>query len=372
MTPLKQLFRQPVRLFAIFLLVGMASAFICLSAGVFASAKATLAQIEERYVTIGVPTTETVYGLGGDGFNPQAAKKIYEAKGRPSDNPLILHISKREELDAIAARIPETAEKLMDAFWPGPLTMIVWKSDAVPSATTGGMDTVAVRMPNHPVALDLIRKSGCLIAAPSANTSGRPSPTEAQHVAEDLSGRIAMILDGGPVGIGIESTIIDLTEDKPMVLRPGYITPEMLSEVLGEEVVIDPGIIAADDTRKPKAPGMKYRHYAPKASMVLVEGAQDKVITYINEEAKKKREQGLRIGIMATDESKELYKADVVISVGSRISMDSVAHNLFRALRDFDEENVDFIYSESFDTSGYGFAVMNRLLKAAGHQVVKL
>ena len=174
-------------------------------------------------------------------------------------------------------RLPQTGR----CFLAGPLTMIVWKSDAVPMATTGGMDTVAVRMPNHPVALDLIRKSGCLIAAPSANTSGRPSPTEASHVAEDLSGRIAMILDGGPVGIGIESTIIDLTESKPMVLRPGYITPQMLSEVLGEEVIIDPGIIAADDTRKPKAPGMKYKHYAPKADMVIVDGPSDAVVSKI-------------------------------------------------------------------------------------------
>ena len=189
--------------------------------------------------------TETVYGLGGDALHPEAARKIYAAKGRPSDNPLIVHIADFSDMERVAREVPEAARKLAGAFWPGPLTMIVWKSDAVPMATTGGMDTVAVRMPNHPVALDLIRKSGCLIAAPSANTSGRPSPTEASHVAEDLSGRIAMILDGGPVGIGIESTIIDLTESKPMVLRPGYITPQMLSEVLGEEVIIDPGIIAA-------------------------------------------------------------------------------------------------------------------------------
>ena len=217
--------------------------------------------------------TETVYGLGGDALDPDASRRIYAAKGRPSDNPLIVHIADFDDMKRVAREVPEQAKKLADAFWPGPLTMIVWKSDAVPEATTGGMQTVAVRMPNHPVALELIRRSGCLIAAPSANTSGRPSPTEAQHVAEDLSGKIAMILDGGPVGIGIESTIIDLTEEKPMILRPGYITPEMLSEVLQEEVVIDPGIIAADDTRKPKAPGMKYKHYAPKAEMIIVDGA---------------------------------------------------------------------------------------------------
>ena len=236
--------------------------------------------------------TETVYGLGGDALHPEAARKIYAAKGRPSDNPLIVHIADFSDMERVAREVPEAARKLADAFWPGPLTMIVWKSDAVPMATTGGMDTVAVRMPNHPVALDLIRKSGCLIAAPSANTSGRPSPTEASHVAEDLSGRIAMILDGGPVGIGIESTIIDLTESKPMVLRPGYITPQMLSGVLGEEVIIDPGIIAADDTRKPKAPGMKYKHYAPKADMVIVDGPSDAVVSKINALVHQKQENG--------------------------------------------------------------------------------
>ena len=315
--------------------------------------------------------TETVYGLGGDGLHEESSRKIYEAKGRPSDNPLIVHVADMEHLEKIVKKVPKAAYKLAEAFWPGPMTMILEKNDLVPYGTTGGLDTVAIRMPSDPIALELIRQGGGYIAAPSANTSGRPSPTTAQHVYEDLQGKIPMILDGGAVTIGLESTIVDLTEEIPTILRPGFISLDMVQAVLGE-AQIDRGLIANDSNIHPKAPGMKYRHYAPKASMVLVEGAQDKVITYINEEAKKKREQGLRIGIMATDESKELYKADVVISVGSRISMDSVAHNLFRALRDFDEENVDFIYSESFDTSGYGFAVMNRLLKAAGHQVVKL
>jgi len=202
--------------------------------------------------------TETVYGLGADALNPQASKKIYAAKGRPSDNPLIVHIAKFEDLEDIAKKVPQEAKKLADAFWPGPLTMIVDKNEKVPYETTGGMDTVAIRMPDHPVALELIRQSGCLIAAPSANTSGRPSPTLAEHVAEDLGGRIPMILDGGEVGIGIESTIIDLTEKIPMILRPGYITKEMLEAVIGT-VRTDPGIIAADSTKKPKAPGMKYR-----------------------------------------------------------------------------------------------------------------
>lgn len=316
--------------------------------------------------------TETVYGLGGDALRPEAAAKIYAAKGRPSDNPLIVHIADFSDLERVAREIPPQARKLAEAFWPGPLTMIVWKSDAVPSATTGGMDTVAVRMPNHPVALELIRKSGCLIAAPSANTSGRPSPTEAQHVAEDLSGRIAMILDGGPVGIGIESTIIDLTEEKPMVLRPGYITPKMLSEVLGEEVVIDPGIIAADDTRKPKAPGMKYKHYAPKADMVIVDGQENAVVDKINELVRQKQAEGMKVAVIATEETTKRYDADVVLCIGRRSDEDAIAQHLYRILRECDELDVGEIYSESFQTPRIGQAIMNRLLKAAGHTVLQV
>lgn len=314
--------------------------------------------------------TETVYGLGGDALDPDASRKIYAAKGRPSDNPLIVHIAEFDDMKRVAREVPEQARKLADAFWPGPLTMIVWKSDAVPEATTGGMQTVAVRMPNHPVALELIRRSGCLIAAPSANTSGRPSPTEAQHVAEDLSGKIAMILDGGPVGIGIESTIIDLTEEKPMILRPGYITPEMLSEVLQEEVVIDPGIIAADDTRKPKAPGMKYKHYAPKAEMIIVDGAQDAVIAKINELTAAKRAEGKKVAVIATDETKERYDAQVILSMGRRSDEDAIAQHLYKILRECDELDVGEIYSECFQTPRIGQAIMNRLLKAAGHTVI--
>lgn len=320
--------------------------------------------------------TETVYGLGGNGLNKEASKKIYAAKGRPSDNPLILHIAEMNQFYPLVktgnAKIIARAEALADAFWPGPLTMILPKADNIPYETTGGLDTVAIRMPSHPAAQALLQVCRLPIAAPSANLSGRPSPTSASHVIEDMDGRIEMIIDGGDVGIGVESTIIDLTGDVPMLLRPGFVTPEMLQQVLGT-IETDAAVYhqVGKDVH-PKAPGMKYRHYAPKASMVLVEGAQDQVIDYINEETKKKREQGMRIGVMATNESKDQYQADVVLSVGSRSAMDSVAHNLFRVLREFDEENVDFIYSESFDASGCGFAVMNRLLKAAGHQVVRL
>ena len=316
--------------------------------------------------------TETVYGLGGDALDPEAAKKIYAAKGRPSDNPLIVHIADIEDMARVTDEVPEEARKLADAFWPGPLTMIVRKSKNVPDATTGGMDTVAVRMPNHNVALELIRQSGCLIAAPSANTSGRPSPTTAQHVTEDLNGKISMILDAGPVGIGIESTIIDLTEKIPMVLRPGYITPDMLSEVLGTKVIVDPGIIAADDTRKPKAPGMKYKHYAPKADMVIVDGEQDKVISEINKLVIEKKSKGMKVAVIATDETKNQYDADVVLSMGSREDENSIAAHLYGILRQCDELDVEEIYSESFSTPRIGQAIMNRLLKAAGHQVISV
>ena len=314
--------------------------------------------------------TETVYGLGADALHPEAAKNIYAAKGRPSDNPLIVHISKFEDLVRIAKEVPSEAKKLSDAFWPGPLTMIVQKNDKVPYETTGGMDTVAIRMPNHPIALELIEQSGCLIAAPSANTSGKPSPTEASHVALDMDGRIPLILDGGAVGIGIESTIVDLTEETPMILRPGYITKEMLEEALGSEVCIDPGIIAADSERKPKAPGMKYKHYAPKADLVLVEGETDRVVTEINRLTAEKRQQGMKVGIIATDETRGDYEADWVMSIGARDDEDAIARHLYKILREFDDLNVDAIYSESFATPRIGQAIMNRLLKAAGHQVL--
>lgn len=314
--------------------------------------------------------TETVYGLGGDALHPKAAKRIYEAKGRPSDNPLIVHVAEFSDLERIAKEVPPQAKVLADAFWPGPLTMIVWKNEKVPYATTGGLDTVAVRMPNHPVALELIKKSGCLIAAPSANTSGRPSPTEASHVQEDMDGRIAMILDGGTVGIGIESTIIDLTETPPMVLRPGYITPEMLADVLGEEVVLDPAIIACDDTTKPKAPGMKYKHYAPKADMVIVDGEKDAVIGQINALSEQMHKEHKKIAVIATEETKDAYHADIVLCMGKREDEDAIAKHMYKILRECDELEVDVIYSESFQTPRIGQAIMNRLLKAAGHQVI--
>lgn len=313
--------------------------------------------------------TETVYGLGADARNADASKKIYEAKGRPSDNPLIVHIAEFTDLEKIAKSVPPEAKLLNDAFWPGPLTIIVEKNERIPYETTGGMDTVAVRMPSHPVALALIREGGGYIAAPSANTSGRPSPTLAEHVAGDLYGKIPMILDGGPVGIGIESTIVDLTEEIPMILRPGYITQDMLEEVIGE-VRMDPGIIASDSVRKPKAPGMKYKHYAPRADLILVDGEETRVVEKMKELAAAAISEGRRVGIICTDETCSSYKEGQVISIGARSDEDAIAQHLYKILREFDEMDVDVIYSESFATPRIGQAIMNRLLKAAGHQVI--
>jgi L-threonylcarbamoyladenylate synthase len=316
--------------------------------------------------------TETVYGLGADALLPEGARRIYAAKGRPSDNPLIVHICEFEALKKIAADLPPEAALLAEAFWPGPLTMIFCKSECVPYETTGGMDTVAVRMPSHPVAAALIRESGGYIAAPSANTSGRPSPTLAEHVYEDLQGRIPLILDGGAVGIGLESTIVDLSEEVPMILRPGYITKEMLEQVIGT-VRNDPGFIGSDSKIRPKAPGMKYRHYAPKARMVLVSGPVDLAADKIRELAEKSCRKGERCGILCTDETKDLYeKMDqaVIKSIGQRQNEETIAHNLYGILREFDQADVDCIYSESFPEDGIGAAIMNRMLKAAGHQVI--
>lgn len=317
--------------------------------------------------------TETVYGLGGDGLLASAAEKIYAAKGRPSDNPLIIHIADIESLALLTDEVPEQARKLADAFWPGPLTMIFKKSAKVPYGTTGGLETVAVRMPDHPVALDLIRNSGVLIAAPSANTSGRPSPTKADHVYEDLNGKIDMIIDGGSVGIGIESTIVDLTSSVPTILRPGFITKEMLEDVIGiveiDKAILEKGV---KDGLRPKAPGMKYKHYAPKGDLTLYDGEEDLVVEAINQAVKEKQKLNKKVGVIATDETKERYQADYVMSIGSRKNEQSIAKHLYGILRDFDHLEVEYIYGECFSSANFGQAIMNRLLKAAGYQVVKL
>lgn len=317
--------------------------------------------------------TETVYGLGGDALNPESSKKIYAAKGRPSDNPLIVHICRFEDLYPIVDHVPPEAKKLADAFWPGPMTMIFNKSDKVPYETTGGLDTVAVRFPSNKIAHAMIDAGGGYIAAPSANRSGRPSPTVARYCKEDLDGRVDMIIDGGQVAIGVESSIIDLTEDRPTILRPGYITEEMFEKVLGDgDVDIDHTIIAPDSKVVPKAPGMKYRHYAPRGDLSIVEGPKEKVISYINEQCAAQHAAGKKTGILCTDETRALYHADFVKSAGTRSDEDTIARDLFLILREFDDENCEVMYSESFSDTGIGMAIMNRLMKAAGQKVIHL
>lgn len=316
--------------------------------------------------------TETVYGLGGDALSPTSSGKIYAAKGRPSDNPLIIHIAEMAALERIVCEIPEKAVKLAEVFWPGPLTMIFKKSAIVPDQTTGGLDTVAVRMPSHPLAALLIKKAGGYVAAPSANLSGKPSPTLAKYVVQDLDSRIDMILAADGVEIGLESTIVDLTGEIPVILRPGYITQKMLSEVVGE-TELDITIYDSDTAQAPKAPGMKYRHYAPKGELVIVEGEPQRVARYINEQAAAHEAAGLRTGVIATLEQFAQYQATSVKNAGSRCDAHEAAKKLYTFLREFDDEKIDCIYAESFaDTldQGFGQAVMNRLLKAAGHKVI--
>lgn len=313
--------------------------------------------------------TETVYGLGGDALNGESSARIYAAKGRPSDNPLIVHIAHPEALSQIVQEVPKTAQLLAEKFWPGPLTMIFKKSEIVPYATTGGLDTVAVRLPSHRTARALIEAAGGYVAAPSANRSGRPSPTLARYVEEDLDGRIDMIIDGGESVIGLESTIVDMTEEIPVILRPGYITRDMLAEAAGR-VKLDEALLEVSADKAPRAPGMKYRHYAPQGSLTVVEGEIGAVVEYINRELLKAAAAGRRAGVIATDETAGSYRNGKIKSMGEGADEEAAARCLFRILREFDEEHVEVMYAQSVPTKGVGQAVMNRLLKAAGHQII--
>lgn len=315
--------------------------------------------------------TETVYGLGGDALNPLAASKIYSAKGRPSDNPLIVHIACIESLYDIA-EVTEAGLKLARTFWLRPLTLVFKKKEAVPPQTTGGLDTVAVRMPCHVVARELIQRSGVYIAAPSANLSGRPSPTQAKHVIEDLEGRIDIVIDGGSSGIGIESTIVDVSGSKAIILRPGYITKDMLRDIVCD-VSTDPaieGMVPQKDIIA-KAPGMKYRHYAPRGQLLIVEGSPDMVASRINSLVNEKDSKGYKTAVIATDETKDKYKCNIVKSVGTRKSENSIAASLYNILREMDCMEVQYIYSESFGAGILGGAVMNRMLKAAAGHIIQ-
>lgn len=315
--------------------------------------------------------TETVYGLGANGLDEEAVKKIFIAKGRPQDNPLILHVYSTDQVEDLVEEIPPVAKLCMDKFWPGPLTIILKKSPKVPDIISAGLDTVAIRMPENKIALEIIRLSNTPIAAPSANTSGKPSPTSARHVIEDLMGRIDMIVDGGDTGIGLESTVLDLSTDIPMILRPGGVTKEDLSKII-PNITIDSSIIKEDEKLIPKSPGQKYRHYAPKAEMFVFSGQVDSIVEAIIVNTEKYTKEGKRVGIICTDETKDFYKEGVIISMGSRKNKETIARNLFNTLRTFDHLDVDIILAEGVDLSNLGIAIMNRMMKAASGKIIKV
>lgn len=312
--------------------------------------------------------TETVYGLGGNALDAEACKKIFIAKGRPQDNPLIVHVADFD-ISRYVKHIPHKARLLMEAFWPGPITIIMKKSEIIPDEVTAGLDSVGIRMPENRVARKLIELSGVPIAAPSANLSGKPSPTTIEHCIDDLTGRVDMIIGGDRSEVGLESTVVDSDDDKITILRPGAITKEMLEEAVGE-VFIDPTIDGITDKNiKPRAPGMKYRHYAPKAPLIIVKGEGDRVIEYINRQTEEGKE---KVGVMSTDETLDRYNAEHVISLGSRKNPGKIAANLFDSLREFDKIDIDQIYSEGFPEENLGLAIMNRLKKAAGYKIIEV
>lgn len=311
--------------------------------------------------------TETVYGLGANALDEDAAIKIYQAKGRPSDNPLLVHVADKEDVYDLVENVDDRAKLLMDKFWPGPLTIVFKKKAIIPDRTSGGLDTVAIRMPSDQVARDLIRQAGVPIAAPSANISGRPSPTKPEHIIRDMDGRVDGILVGGPCDYGVESTIIDLSEDLAMVLRPGSITLEMLGEVLGR-VDLDPSLKNKDDNIRAKAPGMKYKHYSPQAQVYIVkaddlEGFAERVDSLCEDNAKK----DLKIGVMTMNYDQHSYQAKVFDLGGSDTE---VAKNLFDSLISLDRESIDIAYVPYFEERGIGVAIMNRLKKAAAYRII--
>lgn len=321
--------------------------------------------------------TETVYGLGANALDTHAVEGIFRAKGRPSDNPLIVHIADTKDINTLAGTVPIVVPLLMDTFWPGPLTLVMPKSEKIPPIITAGLDTVGIRIPSHPIALALIRKAGIPIAAPSANSSGRPSPTLAKHVMEDLAGKVDIIIDGGSTNVGVESTVLDTTSEPPVILRPGGVTMEQLQRLLGK-VDSDPTLNMADSGNiSPRSPGMKYRHYAPNAALLLLQGPIERVAAEISRRAELYHKEGGSVGILATEETAALYEPSLysyckILSLGSRKNPESLAANLFRCLRDFDQNGVSFVLAETPEISGIGQAVMNRLLKASGGNLIIL
>ncbi|MEM3730665.1 MAG: L-threonylcarbamoyladenylate synthase [Candidatus Bathyarchaeia archaeon] len=316
--------------------------------------------------------TETVYGLGADALNPKAVLALFEAKRRPLDNPPIVHVGNPQEVYKLAKEVPAKAKVLMEKFWPGPLTLIFKRSKIVPDVTVSGLDTIAIRMPRHNVALALLRESGCPISAPSANLAGKPSPTTAEHVLEDLDGRIDVVLDAGPTHIGVESTVLDLTADPPQVLRPGGTPYEDLMQVLGV-VRLHPATIAEKEVsvEKARSPGLKHKHYAPNADLIVVEGEMPAIIRKVKELVDSYIAGGAKVGVLATDETVNQYSRGVVKSLGNRSDLALAAKNLFRLLREFDKEGVNIIIAEGIPLEGLGLAVMNRLRKASGYKIIK-
>lgn len=318
--------------------------------------------------------TETVYGLGANGLDENAIKKIFIAKGRPQDNPLILHVSSMEEVEELVEEIPEISRLCMERFWPGPLTILFKKSSKVPELITAGLDTVGIRMPEHSIALELIKTSKTPIAAPSANISGRPSPTSAKHVIQDLKGKVDMIIDGGTTGIGLESTVLDLSGHTPLILRPGGITVEDLRKII-PNIEVDSAIINEEENLIPKSPGQKYKHYAPKAEMMVFNGEIHRIVDNIIAKTKEYQENGKKIGILCSKETIKFYQDigdTVIISMGSRERLETIAHNLFNTLRLFDEENVDIILGEGVGYSDLGMAIMNRMMKASSGRIIRV
>lgn len=338
----------------------------CLETLILPAAKAL-----QNNETVAFPT-ETVYGIGANALSDEAVAKIFEAKGRPSDNPLIVHIAKQEDLNHLVKEVSDVAKKLMDAFWPGAITLIMPKNDSVPNAVTAGLSTVAIRMPSHPVAKGLIELSGCPVAAPSANISGRPSPTCGRDVVADLEGRVSVILYGEDAQIGLESTVVDVTGEEPVVLRPGGITLEMIIEAVGSGKYDEKLNMKLATGEKPKSPGMKYTHYSPKAEVYVFTGDLEKVETAIKERIKDAHARGVRPGVMTVSELGEDFEGAIVLKVGSFKTPETAATNLFKTLREFDLLGAEEVYAVGFELEGIGMAIMNRLIKAAGHRVTKL
>ena len=316
--------------------------------------------------------TETVYGLGADALNPSAVLSIFKAKGRPADNPLIVHIYDREQLTDIC-EVPEEAVPLMDAFWPGPLTILFRKKASVPAEVTAGLPTVAVRMPSHPVAFAMLHECGLPVAAPSANSSGRPSPTLASHVLEDMNGKIPLIIDGGPCDVGLESTVCDLCHGSPVILRPGGITREMIKNALGKEVRLAGSILRPlKPGEQALSPGMRYKHYAPEAVVTLVDGPEEAVLARLHTLYQAESLQGRKTCVLCFSEHMEQLKDCAPHDIGSKNNMNEIAHRLFHTLRLLDQEGMESVFSEVVPSEGVGLAVMNRLGRAASFRIIRV